>query len=66
MIDFLALGELLINFTPIKTNSTKPCCEQNPGGAPPNILTMESQLGVAFIGKVIILGIILKSLLIMV
>ena len=54
MIDVLAIGELLIDFTPFDGGRNKPCFEQNPGGAPPNLLTMVAKLGgkAAFIGKV--------------
>ncbi len=55
MIDVVALGELLIDFTQIRSNDglTK-CFEQNPGGAPANVLAVLSKFGAkcAFIGKV--------------
>ncbi|GKX29881.1 fructokinase [Vallitalea longa] len=55
MYDVVAMGELLIDFTPIKKESDKaPTFEQNPGGAPANVLAMNSILGgkTGFIGKV--------------
>lgn len=54
MIDVIGIGELLIDFTPVLKDGEKPCYEQNPGGAPPNVLAMVSKLGgrAAFIGKV--------------
>ncbi len=53
MIDILAIGELLIDFTPIKDDNAV-SFKQNPGGAPCNMLTMAQKLGskTAFIGKV--------------
>ena len=50
MYDIVALGEYLIDFTPLPNH----CFQANPGGAPVNLLTMASQLGnkVGFIGKV--------------
>ena len=50
MYDIVALGEYLIDFTPLP----KHCFQANPGGAPVNLLTMASRLGnkVGFIGKV--------------
>ncbi|MCH4888059.1 carbohydrate kinase [Acidaminobacter sp. JC074] len=53
MIDILAVGELLIDFTPVKTDSVK-CFQPNPGGAPCNMLAMASSMGAstAFVGKV--------------
>lgn len=55
MYDVVALGELLIDFTPSGT-SEKGCTifEQNPGGAPANVLALLAKLGkkTAFIGKV--------------
>ncbi|MDD2969974.1 MAG: carbohydrate kinase [Lachnospiraceae bacterium] len=53
--DVVALGELLIDFTPagISEHGTK-LFEQNPGGAPANMLTAVNKAGLktAFIGKV--------------
>jgi len=53
MYDILGIGELLIDFTPIKEKGVKGFVE-NPGGAPCNMLTMAQNLGAktAFIGKV--------------
>lgn len=53
MFDILAIGELLIDFTPIK-NEEGIFFKQNPGGAPCNMLAMAQALGskTAFIGKV--------------
>ncbi len=54
-IDVLALGEILIDFTPAgKSELGFPVFECNPGGAPCNVLTSVSRLGgkSAFIGKV--------------
>ncbi|WP_027626599.1 carbohydrate kinase family protein [Clostridium lundense] len=55
MYDVVALGELLIDFTP-NGKSEKGCnmFEQNPGGAPANVLALLAKLGkkTAFIGKV--------------
>lgn len=55
MYDVVTLGELLIDFTPVG-QSSKGCniFEQNPGGAPANVLALLSKLGkkTAFIGKV--------------
>lgn len=55
MLDVVALGELLIDFTPIGLSDTGcPIFEANPGGAPANVLAAVSKLGgkAAFIGKV--------------
>jgi len=55
MIDVLALGELLIDFTHYGESETgMRLFEQNPGGAPANVLSALSRLGrsTAFIGKV--------------
>lgn len=55
MYDVLALGELLIDFTPHGTSeSGANLFEQNPGGAPANVLTAMTRLGcqTGFIGKV--------------
>lgn len=53
MIDILAIGELLIDFTPVKTKDGM-CFKPNPGGAPCNMLAMAQSMGAqtAFIGKV--------------
>lgn len=53
MFDIVAVGELLIDFTPIK-NEQGMFFKENPGGAPCNMLTMAQKLGsqTAFIGKV--------------
>ena len=53
--DVVALGELLIDFTPWGTSPQgHPLMEANPGGAPGNVLAMLAGLGhsAAFIGKV--------------
>ena len=55
MYDVVALGELLIDFTDCgKSNAGLRLFEQNPGGAPANVLCALSNLGIktAFIGKV--------------
>lgn len=55
MIDIVAMGELLIDFTPGGINSKgMKMFTQNPGGAPANVLAMNTRLGgkTAFIGKV--------------
>lgn len=55
MFDITALGELLIDYTPAgKSSSGMDLFEQNPGGAPANVLACASKLGkrTAFIGKV--------------
>ena len=55
MIDVTALGELLIDFTPCgKSEAGQNLFEQNPGGAPANVLAAVGRLGgsTAFIGKV--------------
>lgn len=53
MYDIVAIGELLVDFTPIKEKNIKAFAE-NPGGAPCNMLTMAQKLGAktAFIGQV--------------
>ena len=54
-MDVTALGELLIDFTPCgKSAAGQQMFEQNPGGAPANVLTCLSRCGkqVALIGKV--------------
>ena len=53
--DITALGELLIDFTPAGVSQQgMRLFEQNPGGAPANLLTVASHMGysTAFIGKV--------------
>lgn len=53
--DIVALGEILIDFTPEGTNENNMLLYScNPGGAPANVLTMISKLGgkTSFIGKV--------------
>lgn len=55
MFDVVALGEILIDFTPCgKSAAGQRIFEQNPGGAPANVLTCLSKCGkqTAFIGKV--------------
>lgn len=55
MYDLVALGELLIDFTPAgKSQQGHPLFEENPGGAPCNVLAMGAKLGLktAFLGKV--------------
>ena len=55
MIDVTALGEILIDFTPCgKSEAGQRLFEQNPGGAPANVLACLSKCGkkTAFIGKV--------------
>ena len=52
--DVVALGEFLIDFTPAgSTDSGMKLFEQNPGGAPVNMLTAVGKAGLktAFIGK---------------
>lgn len=53
MFDIIAIGELLIDFTPVKKESGT-FFKQNPGGAPCNMVTMAQKLGsnTGFIGKV--------------
>lgn len=53
--DVTALGEILIDYTPLpKSESGMMVFEQNPGGAPANVLACLAKLGrkTAFIGKV--------------
>lgn len=53
--DVVALGELLIDFTPSgMSDQGNPLFEANPGGAPCNVLSMLTKLGnkTAFMGKV--------------
>lgn len=46
MIDVTALGELLIDFTPAgRSQQGNPLFEQNPGGAPANVLALSHGLG---------------------
>jgi len=55
MIDVVALGELLIDFTPAGASAAgNALFERNPGGAPANVLAAVTRLGGtgAFIGKV--------------
>ena len=55
MIDVTALGEILIDFTPCgKSEAGQLVFEQNPGGAPANVLACLNKCGkkTAFIGKV--------------
>ena len=54
MFDITAVGEILIDFTPVKADSGKRTFEQNPGGAPANLLATVAKFGgrTAFIGKV--------------
>ncbi|MEF2638768.1 MAG: carbohydrate kinase [Lachnospiraceae bacterium] len=54
-IDIVALGELLIDFTEAgRSSSGKKLFEQNPGGAPANLLAVAAHMGyrTEFIGKV--------------
>lgn len=54
-LDIVALGELLIDFTEAGTSEGgMKLFEQNPGGAPANLLTVASHMGykTAFIGKI--------------
>ncbi len=55
MFDITAFGELLIDFTQVGvSNSGMVLFEQNPGGAPANVLACAAKLGqkTAFIGKI--------------
>ncbi len=55
MYDVTALGEILIDFTPCgQSPAGQRVFEQNPGGAPANVLTCLSRFGrkTAFVGKV--------------
>ena len=55
MVDVTALGEILIDFTPCgKSEAGQRVFEQNPGGAPANVLACLNKCGkkTAFIGKV--------------
>ena len=54
-MDITALGELLIDYTPLpESRAGMPVFEQNPGGAVANVLACAAKLGqrTAFIGKV--------------
>ena len=54
-VDIVALGELLIDFTEAgHSQDGRKLFEQNPGGAPANLLTVASHFGyrTSFIGKV--------------
>ena len=52
--DIVAIGELLIDFTPLKAAPGKVAYELNPGGAPANVLVAAQKLGkkTALIAKV--------------
>ena len=55
MFDAVALGEILIDFTSCgKSAAGQRIFEQNPGGAPANVLTCLSKFGkkTAFLGKI--------------
>jgi len=55
MFDITAFGELLIDYTPAgKSPAGMDLFEQNPGGAPANVLACASRLGqkTAFLGKI--------------
>ena len=46
MYDVVALGELLVDFTPCGVSAQElPVYQANPGGAPCNVLSMLSRLG---------------------
>lgn len=67
-VDIVALGELLIDFTEVGISKDgQKLFEQNPGGAPANLLTVASHMGykTAFVGKVgkDMHGIFLKQIL---
>ena len=54
-VDIVALGELLIDFTEAgHSRDGRKLFEQNPGGAPANLLTVASHFGyhTSFVGKV--------------
>ena len=54
-IHIAALGEILIDYTPLPdSDAGMSVFEQNPGGAPANVLACAARLGrrTAFIGKV--------------
>lgn len=66
--DITALGEILIDYTPLPASKTGMMVfEQNPGGAPANVLACAAKLGqkTAFIGKVgnDMQGLFLKNIL---
>lgn len=66
--DITALGEILIDYTPMPPSTTGMMVfEQNPGGAPANVLACASKLGLktSFIGKVgdDMQGLFLKNIL---
>ena len=53
--DIVALGEILIDYTPLPdSDAGMAVFEQNPGGAPANVLACAAKLGrrTAFVGKV--------------
>lgn len=55
MLDVVSIGEVLIDFGPSGVGKmNNPCFEMNPGGAPANVLVMNSRLGgkTGFIGMV--------------
>lgn len=54
MFDVTAIGEILIDFTPAKTDTGEAAFIRNPGGAPANVLAVIAKRGgsAAFIGKV--------------
>ena len=55
MLDVVSIGEVLIDFGPNGLGKMgNPCFEMNPGGAPANVLVMNSRLGgkTGFIGMV--------------
>ena len=55
MFDIVALGELLVDFTPYEiSESGNPCFERNPGGGPANMICAATKLGrkTAFLSQV--------------
>ena len=54
MFDVVALGEMLIDFTPVKSEGDNCLFAPNPGGAPANLLCCLAKFGkqTAFLGKV--------------
>lgn len=54
MFDFVSIGEMLIDFTPYKTEEGLSLYQPNPGGAPANVASVVAKLGLnsAFVGKV--------------
>ena len=54
MYDFLSIGETLIDFIPVSSETEGTVYQQNPGGSPANMACAMARLGVrsAFIGKV--------------